>query len=443
MATTDDLTIGSVIKLDNILYLVISYEIVKPGKGGLFVRTKLKNILTQKVYDKTFNSGVKVELINLQDLLAIDSAPNKEEAKVTAKPVTKKVMEKPKPKSKHIAEPVENNSTRKLIYRLKPNAKEVHIGINNNQKERIINFSAFANDIETIEINGMQSRKIFALQGVGEKTNSLYKRENKKWVLHEFVEDPHAFDYLYEGSWESAEGLWVPDKFVDAWDLSQDLDKPIYETVVFGYQQEDTEGILQEIIESSFTKQENFELNIFLEDNYPIVEGKVYEVHKCLIAALYTYYNEPRNFNAEYNLKLIKLLVDKLPGSEEFFDEHRDRLKYFEVTPFLTGSKSDMDSALSPRPLARFTLPVFDREGWLEVPGESVLFQTNADIYSDVGDYIESLHRLENSIRFLFIEKFINKLLDISHFKIKVTLEQLEQSGLPKFKVIESYDELY
>jgi hypothetical protein len=116
--------------------------------------------------------------------------------------------------------------------------------------ENIINLSAFANDIDTISPNGRPIRKIFALQGVGEETNSLYKRENKKWILHDFIEDPHAFDYLYEDSWESAEGLLVPDEFVEAWDLSQELGKPLYETVVFGYQQDDTEGILEEIRKS-------------------------------------------------------------------------------------------------------------------------------------------------------------------------------------------------
>jgi elongation factor P len=40
---------------------VVEFQHVKPGKGGAFVRTKLKNVLTGKVVDKTFNAGVKVE----------------------------------------------------------------------------------------------------------------------------------------------------------------------------------------------------------------------------------------------------------------------------------------------------------------------------------------------------------------------------------------------
>ena len=47
------------------LWTVIEFQHVKPGKGGAFVRTKLKNVLTGKVVDKTFNAGVKVETANV------------------------------------------------------------------------------------------------------------------------------------------------------------------------------------------------------------------------------------------------------------------------------------------------------------------------------------------------------------------------------------------
>jgi elongation factor P len=43
------------------LWSVIDFQHVKPGKGGAFVRTKLKNVLSGKVVDRTFNAGVKVE----------------------------------------------------------------------------------------------------------------------------------------------------------------------------------------------------------------------------------------------------------------------------------------------------------------------------------------------------------------------------------------------
>ena len=61
MATTNDLKNGLVLKLENNLWSVIEFQHVKPGKGGAFVRTKLKNVLSGKVVEKTFNAGVKVE----------------------------------------------------------------------------------------------------------------------------------------------------------------------------------------------------------------------------------------------------------------------------------------------------------------------------------------------------------------------------------------------
>ncbi len=61
MATTNDLKNGMVLKLDGQLWTVVEFQHVKPGKGGAFVRTKLKNVLSGKVVDKTFNAGVKVE----------------------------------------------------------------------------------------------------------------------------------------------------------------------------------------------------------------------------------------------------------------------------------------------------------------------------------------------------------------------------------------------
>lgn len=61
MATTNDLKNGMVLKMDNGLWSVVEFQHVKPGKGPAFVRTKLKNVLSGKTVDKTFNAGVKVE----------------------------------------------------------------------------------------------------------------------------------------------------------------------------------------------------------------------------------------------------------------------------------------------------------------------------------------------------------------------------------------------
>ena len=61
VATTNDLKNGLVLNLDGQLWSVVNFQHVKPGKGGAFVRTTLKNVLSGKVVDKTFNAGTKVE----------------------------------------------------------------------------------------------------------------------------------------------------------------------------------------------------------------------------------------------------------------------------------------------------------------------------------------------------------------------------------------------
>src|SRR2546429_2507518 len=61
MATTNDLKNGLVLNLDGELWSVVEFQHVKPGKGGAFVRTTLKNVLSGKVVDKTFNAGTKVD----------------------------------------------------------------------------------------------------------------------------------------------------------------------------------------------------------------------------------------------------------------------------------------------------------------------------------------------------------------------------------------------
>lgn len=65
MATTNDLKNGMVLKIDGQLWTVIEFQHVKPGKGGAFVRTKLKNVLSGKTLDRTFNAGLKVETANV------------------------------------------------------------------------------------------------------------------------------------------------------------------------------------------------------------------------------------------------------------------------------------------------------------------------------------------------------------------------------------------
>lgn len=61
MADTSDFKNGLVLRIDGNLQQIIEFQHVKPGKGPAFVRTKLKNVLSGKVVDRTFNAGVKVE----------------------------------------------------------------------------------------------------------------------------------------------------------------------------------------------------------------------------------------------------------------------------------------------------------------------------------------------------------------------------------------------
>ena len=57
MATTNDIKNGSVLSIDGQLWNVIEFQHVKPGKGGAFVRTKLRRIEDGSVIDKTFRAG--------------------------------------------------------------------------------------------------------------------------------------------------------------------------------------------------------------------------------------------------------------------------------------------------------------------------------------------------------------------------------------------------
>ena len=59
--STNDLKNGMTLDLDDGLFQVVEFQHVKPGKGGAFVRTKLKSVLSGKVVDRTFNAGTKVD----------------------------------------------------------------------------------------------------------------------------------------------------------------------------------------------------------------------------------------------------------------------------------------------------------------------------------------------------------------------------------------------
>ena len=65
MATTNDIKNGMVLDLDGQLWSVIWFQHHKPGKGGAMVKTTLKNIMSGKTVDKTFNAGLKIETANV------------------------------------------------------------------------------------------------------------------------------------------------------------------------------------------------------------------------------------------------------------------------------------------------------------------------------------------------------------------------------------------
>ena len=67
MYSTADFRKGLKIEWEGTPYLIVDFQHVKPGKGGAFVRTKIKNLLNGRVIDQTFRSGEKVERPNLQE----------------------------------------------------------------------------------------------------------------------------------------------------------------------------------------------------------------------------------------------------------------------------------------------------------------------------------------------------------------------------------------
>ncbi|MEV7396557.1 elongation factor P [Aeromicrobium sp. NPDC092404] len=65
MATTNDIKNGMVLDLDGQLWSVVWFQHHKPGKGGAMVKTTLKNVMSGKTVDKTFNAGTKIDTANV------------------------------------------------------------------------------------------------------------------------------------------------------------------------------------------------------------------------------------------------------------------------------------------------------------------------------------------------------------------------------------------
>ena len=66
MADTSDFRTGLIIKFKNDLYSIVDFQHVKPGKGGAFVRSTLKNLKSGRVLDNTFRAGEKVEVVRVE-----------------------------------------------------------------------------------------------------------------------------------------------------------------------------------------------------------------------------------------------------------------------------------------------------------------------------------------------------------------------------------------
>jgi elongation factor P len=66
MATTADFKNGICIEFNGELFSLVEFQHVKPGKGGAFVRTKLRNLKTGKIIPNTFNAGVKIDIARVE-----------------------------------------------------------------------------------------------------------------------------------------------------------------------------------------------------------------------------------------------------------------------------------------------------------------------------------------------------------------------------------------
>jgi elongation factor P len=64
---TSDIKKGLKVQIDNAPYTVVEFQFVKPGKGQAFTRTKLKNLMTGNVIERTFKSGEKLQPADVEE----------------------------------------------------------------------------------------------------------------------------------------------------------------------------------------------------------------------------------------------------------------------------------------------------------------------------------------------------------------------------------------
>jgi elongation factor P len=67
MFETSDIRKGLKIRMDNYPWIVVDFQFVKPGKGNAFTRTKLKNLVTGQVVERTFKTGEKLDEADLEE----------------------------------------------------------------------------------------------------------------------------------------------------------------------------------------------------------------------------------------------------------------------------------------------------------------------------------------------------------------------------------------
>lgn len=60
LISTNDLRTGVTVEIDGDVYMIVDFQHVKPGKGAAFVRTKIKNVKTGQVFERTFRAGEKL-----------------------------------------------------------------------------------------------------------------------------------------------------------------------------------------------------------------------------------------------------------------------------------------------------------------------------------------------------------------------------------------------
>lgn len=66
MKTTTDFRNGLIIKFNGDFFTIVEFQHVKPGKGGAFVRTRLKSVTTGRILEHTFNAGVSVDIVRIE-----------------------------------------------------------------------------------------------------------------------------------------------------------------------------------------------------------------------------------------------------------------------------------------------------------------------------------------------------------------------------------------